>query len=524
METPIAFIIFNRPKETKVVFDAIAKIKPKKLFIIADGPSNDATRAIVEKIDWDCDVQRNYSEVNLGCRNRVSSGLDWVFSMVDRAIILEDDCVPDPSFFDFCTELLEKYKDDTRVMHIGGNYFGKKKNQSYYFSKIPHIWGWATWKRAWKLYDVDIQKWPGLKKSSALKPLFKNPAAYEYWSTIWDQYERHGIDSWDGQWFFACLSHHGLAINPYVNLVQNIGFSASATHTKVANEFANVPAQPMHFPLTHPAVVADDAADNVVFRNNFGIDKKLKYRLLRPIKNHFPKLYQKVKNTLIRIKSFKNWYIFVWPLNHIGKRSKIAILKDGTKVIIRDIYSSDFSIAMELASPQYYGIDISANPKTIVDVGANIGIFAISMAKKFPQATVYAIEAETENYDQMLKNIELNQVQNIKPMHALVADKPGTRTLYLSKFNSAHSTDPSAGSTTQQVEAISLDSFSHIDLLKVDVEGAEYEIFKDSIPDCERIIIETHYRQGENEKDFIKKFRSKYSVINQSPIYKLKKL
>lgn len=308
MKTPVAFIIFKRLEETKLVFEAIRAAKPEILLIIADGPRREDERAICEqtrqitgKVDWPCDVRTNYSDKNLGCRTRVSSGLDWVFQQVDRAIILEDDCVPDPTFFPFCDELLERYKDDEQVMSVSGNFFQQRNKHfqnkdSYYASMIPHIWGWATWRRAWAEYDVDLTRWPEVKSRGDLEKYFDNPGSYEYWARIWDQYYDKKIDSWDGQWFFACAANRGICLNPTVNLISNIGFGTQATHTKSLNEFAEMPVGQIRFPLCHPEKIAiDHAADAFTFRQNFGIDKKMRYRLLRPFKTRFPGLYQALR-------------------------------------------------------------------------------------------------------------------------------------------------------------------------------------------------------------------------------------
>ncbi len=308
METPIVFFIFNRPEHTEKVFAAIRSARPKKLFVVADGPRHERdrtteTRSMIH-VDWPCEVITNYSEQNLGCKKRISSGLDWVFSQVERAIIVEDDCLPDPTFFRFCEELLEKYKDDPQVMHIGGNFFQQKNksfktDSSYYFSKIPHIWGWATWRRAWNLYDIRIEKWPEYRQNNFLEDRFKNIGAYEYWSKVWDEYHANKIDSWDGQWFFSCISHDGLCITPTKNLVTNIGFGADATHTKKDNGGAAIVLESMPFPLTHPDKTIIDMYDDFTLRQNFGIDEKLFYRLVRPIKTRFPRFYQTVKDILL---------------------------------------------------------------------------------------------------------------------------------------------------------------------------------------------------------------------------------
>lgn len=309
MKTPVALIIFNRLQETRRVFDVIRAAKPEKLFIISDGPRNKeeavtcaSVRAIVENIDWPCEVQRNYSETNLGCKKRVSTGIDWVFEHVDKAIILEDDCLPEPTFFSFCEELLERYRDDEKVMHVSGNFFHQKNKNfvsqnSYFFSSIPHIWGWATWKRAWKKYDVNMKEWSGLRKSGDLEKIFNNAAAYEYWSTIWDQYQAGKIDSWDGQWLFACIKNQGICINPTKNLISNVGFGVTATHTKKSSLFASMPTEPLSFPLSHPQKIeVNTKADDFTWRQNFGINRKLSQRILGPLRRKFPSSYATIRN------------------------------------------------------------------------------------------------------------------------------------------------------------------------------------------------------------------------------------
>nr|MBA3765731.1 glycosyltransferase family 2 protein [Acidobacteriota bacterium] len=176
MNVPVALIIFNRADTTARVLAEIAKARPSKLLVIADGPRADhpddaekclAARAAIDRVNWDCEVLTNYSEVNLGCGARPSSGLDWVFENVAEAIILEDDCLPHPTFFPFCAELLERHRDDERVMMISGDnfQFGRKRTQySYYFSRYTHTWGWATWRRAWRYFDREIKLWPALRE------------------------------------------------------------------------------------------------------------------------------------------------------------------------------------------------------------------------------------------------------------------------------------------------------------------------------------------------------------------------
>ena len=276
MRTPIAFLIFNRPDTTKQVFDLIREAKPPKLLVIADGPRHDkvgevekcmATRAIIDLVDWDCEVITNYSDINLGCRLRVSSGIDWVFEQVEEAIILEDDCLPDPSFFRYCDELLERYRSDTRIMFISGDnfQFGRKSTtDSYYFSKCisstPPIWGWATWRRAWKYYDVDLKLWETIAASDWLEDILRDRAAVKLWKSKFKSVYDRRFDTWDFQWVFACWSQSGLIICPNINLVSNIGYGADATHSKsIVSDFANIPIESMSFPMQHSKFTICDA-------------------------------------------------------------------------------------------------------------------------------------------------------------------------------------------------------------------------------------------------------------------------
>lgn len=275
VETPVAFLVFKRPDTTAQVFAEISKVKPKKLLIVADGPNPNrqgesercaAVRSIVERVDWDCEVLKNYSEMNLGCKRRISSGLDWVFGTVDRAIVLEDDVVPHPTFFRFCDELLEKYADDERIGAICGTNMqnGIKRGRfSYYFSRYNHVWGWASWARAWKFYDVDMLLWPMIREEGYLRSLVPEAQALDYWAKNFHAVYEGRIDTWDYQWIFACWANNMLAVLPQVNLASNIGFSLDATHTDDPfSRDAKRPTECMTWPLIHPDfVMRNELAD-----------------------------------------------------------------------------------------------------------------------------------------------------------------------------------------------------------------------------------------------------------------------
>lgn len=312
LSTPIAFFIFNRPHLTEIVFEAIRQVRPKKLLVVADGPrfpeeaeKCEKARAVINRVDWDCEVLTNFSDKNLGCKRRVSSGLDWVFSKVEEAIILEDDCLPDPSFFNFCQVLLERYRHDERVMHISGDNFqdGQIRTEySYYFSKYSHVWGWASWRRAWQHYDVDIKTWPQYKKLGIISSICDNPYEQKYWSDIFDRLFEDTINTWDYQWLYACWSQNGLSILPNSNLVSNIGFSSDGTHTTSDSPEARLPTTDI-LQITHPQFIfRNQEADTYTFDYHYGgkslkeshsILFKAKYKM-NSIKNLFKQYFKPI--------------------------------------------------------------------------------------------------------------------------------------------------------------------------------------------------------------------------------------
>lgn len=283
MKTPVLFIVFNRPDTTAKVFESIRRAKPTNLYIASDGPRPgrngesekvEEARRVATAVDWPANVKTLFQNHNLGCKSAVSGAISWLFEQENTGVILEDDCLPHPDFFRFCEELLSRYGEDDRVSVITGNNFQNGRTRgtaSYYFSKYNHCWGWATWRRAWKLYQGDLSFWPTWKNSSDWRHKLPDPIERWYWSRIFDKVRAGKIDTWDYPWTASVWFRGGLTATPNVNLVSNIGFGPDATHTFALNSpLAAIKTNPIG-KLSHPnEVIHDNAADRFVFDSAFG--------------------------------------------------------------------------------------------------------------------------------------------------------------------------------------------------------------------------------------------------------------
>jgi hypothetical protein len=281
LTTPVLFLVFNRPSTTQIVFESIRKAKPSKLYIAADGPRKDKpeelekcerVRKIVSNVDWQCEVKTLFRDENYGCGRGVSHAITWFFENEPEGIILEDDCVPDQTFFRYCSELLEFYRHDSRIMEVTGNNIYPEdflqNEHSYSFSNHNGIWGWASWRRAWNLYDFEMKKYPALKKSGMLNQEFNSIFEQHYLDWVFERTFLFPEITWDYQWEFVKRINSGLTIIPQRNMVINIGFGADATSTTNVNcPSAALKAEPMHFPLKHPPfVIVDSQADTAAFK------------------------------------------------------------------------------------------------------------------------------------------------------------------------------------------------------------------------------------------------------------------
>jgi len=284
LHTAVLFLIYKRPDTTKQVFKAIRQAKPPRLYVAADGPKPavageaekvQQTRDIVlNGVDWDCEVKTLFRDTNLGCKYGVSGGIDWFFEHEEEGIILEDDILPHPDFFSYCETLLDRYATDERIWVITGDNFQngiQRGSASYYFSRYNHVWGWASWRRAWQKSDMDITFWPEWKQSNSWKELWEDPVARKYWEKIFDRMYRAEIDTWDYPWTASVWYHGGLTATPNVSLVSNIGFGPDATHTASADSALAEMATAGLDELTHPGAIEQDrVADRFVFDHTLG--------------------------------------------------------------------------------------------------------------------------------------------------------------------------------------------------------------------------------------------------------------
>ena len=300
LDTPVLLVIHRRPEATRRVFDAIAQARPRRLFIAADGPATPAdrepcelTRRVVQEVDWPCEVAHDFSDHNRGLDKRMISAIDWVLATSESAIVLEDDCLPHPRFFAFCSSMLERYRHDWRVMHVSGECYRatREGDCSYFFSKYPLAWGWATWRRAWAFFDPSLSTWPSFRHQPEAPALFDSADERRYWLSTFDRVHEDGPGakqaSWDYAWYYACMTN-GLSIHPAVNLISNVGYGPLASNTQGTSELSNRRLQILEDDLRHPAwIVRDRQADLDTFDRRFPgallkQQRSLRHQLGRP--------------------------------------------------------------------------------------------------------------------------------------------------------------------------------------------------------------------------------------------------
>lgn len=264
--TPVLFLIFNRPNITKTTFEVIKKSQPKRLYIAADGPRTreeavlcNKAREIINHIDWDCELKTLFRTENLGCKKAVSSAITWFFENEEEGIILEDDCLPSESFFGFCSQMLKLYRTDEKIGHISGSNFqlgNIRGDATYYFSNLTHVWGWAGWRRVWKDYDVDMKSFPEFKRENKIEQLNSLLPFKEQWLNNLENTYLGKVNTWDFQYAYLNLLNKRMSVMPNVNMVSNIGFGNDATHTDAVSQniFSNLNREEITS-IKHPEVI-----------------------------------------------------------------------------------------------------------------------------------------------------------------------------------------------------------------------------------------------------------------------------
>lgn len=327
---PILFIVYKNPKITQIVFNRIREIKPSRLYISADGVKKGAfedleevaeTRKVTELIDWDCQVFRRYSESNLGCKIGVSSAISWLFDHEEKGIILEYDCLPSVEFFTFCEELLEKYKDEELITSITGNNFDSLTSEgsgindtnigdSYCYSALAKIWGWATWRRAWEEFDINLSTFEEFERTNAIRQQINSVKDQKYWlGKIKDVYTNRNKTTWGFIWVYTHLVNGSFCITPTVNLVTNIGFSENGTHAQNGdNMFANIPIGTLVQTLKSPCRIEVNHISDHLFTDAL-IKAERKDSTIRFLKSMVPdfavKSLFKVRSLLVQYKIVK---------------------------------------------------------------------------------------------------------------------------------------------------------------------------------------------------------------------------
>jgi FkbM family methyltransferase len=530
MKKAVLLTTFNRPDVTMKVFEEIRRAKPPRLYISSDGPRVakegerekvlDLRERLVDAVDWECEVKTLFRDKNLSCREAMSGAITWLFENEEDGIILEDDCVPNESFFKFCEELLDYYKDDKRVMHISGNQFIEdyKSNDSYYFAKIEHCWGWATWADRWKYYGTDLKDY----SEENLKKFSKDKNVQNYWGNILARMKEGTIDSWAYQWTFKIVEQDGFCINPSVNLVSNIGFNSNATHTKgTSYPYANMRTYEID-EIKHPKMIRyNKKLVQEIYKKHFHIKLQDKKNYMKLLIRVVKKIMKKVKALLKRIKrkllkeikklrksekaprSEKNMFIEIFEKYRHEKRfeeHKITFMNKD--LLVPDVVSFAYQIK-DIFIDEVYKFKSDRQDPVIFDCGANIGMSIQYFKRLYPNAKVKAYEPDSTIFKYLVHNTK--GLDNVSLTNKAVWIKEEKL-----EFNSEGADGGSIfGIMDRKVEidAVKLkDEINkeiHIDFLKLDIEGPEYKVLQDcdgSLDNVDNIFIEYHsFKDKEQE-------------------------
>lgn len=483
LETPILFLIFNRPEPTAKVFAEIRKAQPRRLFIAADGPRKsqpndkalcDEARDIAQMVDWDCEVKTLFREENLGCKKAVSGAIDWFFEQAEEGIILEDDCLPDPSFFEYASEMLVRYRDEKSVMLVSGsNLAGSwKAETSYIYSKFANIWGWATWKRAWAHYERTMSAWDDPRVRAKIRARLRDEEQWKAKKWTYESVKSGKKDSWAYIWEYTVLKDGGASIVPRDNLIENVGFSRDATHTAGGAKGLRLARRSLSFPLKHPVEFNIDQRYDALFAKKAFLGK---FVVLRRLKSSLGRGLIKSRNKLRELSGRLRGVNIIWPNN----------------------------------GPLYYLVQGDARKLgQVVDVGCGFDAdFSMYMIQS---CGLNAIGIDpTRKHFASLKKLSDDSAGKFKHLPLAISSKNGTITFNESVDNvsgsimSGHKNVQDQEVRKYDVESVDLVSLpkrlgvKEIPYLKLDLEGAEYDLIASLKPGdldpYKQLFIEFHH-------------------------------
>ena len=534
LNTPVLLMIFNKPEETKLAFEQIRQVKPQKLYIAGDGPRanipNDQAKVeaardyVINNIDWECKVQTLFRDTNLARREGVASTLDWFFENEESGIIINDDIIVSNEFFFYAQELLERYKDNPQIMCITADNFLNGKtynNDSYYYSQIPHCWGWASWKRAWEKYRLVEKELPAIiedfKSGNRVKLTHNDAANYMWQQNIINS----KIDTWDYIWTFAILINSGLTCTPRVNLAKFIDCDKDSTHVKQSAKLSLINTEKFDFPLSHPKEIKClQQADDYVYKKVFCVDEFNKTtesddieqstNTINDLKPIFDANQQPIRSIYRSDAVIRESQILFSKYLRSPRYQQIVIdfLDFSFKLPDAQSFIWQFKDIFELENYKF-------QPKTknpvIIDCGANVGTSCLYFAKTYPNSHIFAFEPDKKIFTYLKDNLKNNNITNVTLFNSAVwidncdlkfsSEGADSGTLLLSSNNMV------------TVKAISLNDFlsqfDYIDFLKLDIEGVEDIVIKDCLKNLhkiENLFIEYHsfYEKKQNYDEILK--------------------
>lgn len=515
--TPILFIVFNRLSTTKQVFERIKVVKPKYLFIAADGPRKDkpddemkcaeVQNFVLGSIDWDCEVKTLFRNENLGCGRGPAEAISWFFENVEMGIILEDDCLPDITFFGYCQELLQKYTLNDKIMNISGSNLNSQTidSYSYYFSNYNHTWGWATWRRAWENYQFDIFKEDQSIFTEWITALSFSSEEGKYWLNIFLNLKENSDSIWDYQWLFTVWKFKGISITPKCNLVSNVGFGKGATHTlDETNPFSKTPTSSIQLPLKHPSLISINNKLDLLFAKEFlGISKFTENSFWR-------RVYRKSKTILTRI---------IKPTEKISDHypKQLGIPKNEIKRLrnsqVRIDSSTIFNCEIKIIEPfwhlhslneifieEVYKFVAETKEPVIIDCGANVGLSVLFFKRLYPLSKMTAFEPDKKIFKMLSQNLESLNITDVTIVNKAVWKEDGILEFLSSGALGGKIYNVNQGKShnfLEEIESVRLRSYltTPVDFLKIDIEGAEFEVLndcKDVLHNVKNLFVEYH--------------------------------